>query len=151
MPYNIGVGATVGNETWWMLGLDFRYAGWGIYSSDLNNDQLANSWRLALGASIVPNSEAKNYLAQIQYKGGVYYGKSEIMNAGKQLSEYGGSVGLTLPIRFSAIYREAARIHLSGDFGTRTPNNSALISENYYRIYFGFTLSNLWFQKRKFD
>ncbi|MFN8309320.1 MAG: hypothetical protein U0T73_05105 [Chitinophagales bacterium] len=151
MPYNFGVGFTAGNEAWWFAGVDFRYAGWSQFNSPIQTEALANSWRLSVGAGITPNLESKNFLGRVQYKGGAYYGKSEVIYAGKQLSEYGGTLGLSLPIRLGAIFREAARIHLMADIGSRGTGDKTLLSENYYRVYFGFTLSNLWFQKRKFD
>jgi hypothetical protein len=105
----------------------------------------------------VPDYDSKSFLSRIQYKIGGYYGKSEIMyhaeagDAGKHLSDYGATLGFSVPLLFSGIYREAAHFHFSADIGARTPGISSLISENYYRFNFGFTLNNVWFVKRKFD
>ena len=152
LPYNFSVGAMIGNENWWQVGLDFKYAGWSSFSSDLNDHTLANSWRVMAGGSIVPNYDAKKkFLSHIQYKLGAYYGKSEVVYQGIQLSEYGGTLGLSIPIPSPAIYREAAKFHFAADIGSRTPGNNTLISENYYKFSFGFTLSSVWFVKRKFD
>ena len=151
IPYNFSVGLTAGNENWWLVGIDFKYSGWSQYIDNLNNHGLANSWKLMVGGGIVPNYDSKKFLERIQYKAGAYYGKSEIVYQGIQLSEYGGTVGLSVPIVFGGLYREAARFHFTADLGSRTPNNKALIYENYYRLNFGFTLNNVWFQKRKFD
>lgn len=151
MPYNFGLGFTVGNEAWWIAGFDFTYAGWSKFASPVNPDKLADSWRASLGLGIVPNVESKNFLARVQYKGGAYYGNTNIVYAGKTLKEYGGTLGISLPVRISAIFREAARIHISADIGSHNTGDKTLLSENYYRVFFGFTLSNLWFQKRKFD
>lgn len=151
LPYNFSVGATVGNENWWLVGFDFRYAGWSNFRYDLNTHPLGDSWRLAFGASITPNYDSKKFFPHIQYKAGGYYGKSEIIYNGQQLSEYGGTLGISVPIFFGALYREAAKFHFAADIGSRSPADKTLISENYYRFNFGFTLNNVWFQKRKFD
>lgn len=153
IPYNFSAGFTVGNENWWLVGADFRYAGWNQFAYDLNTNKLANSWRLMAGASIVPNYDSKKFLDRIQYKVGGYYGKSEVIYQGIQLTEYGGTVGLSMPIPIpmAVQYREAARFHFNADIGSRTPGTKSLIAESYYRINFGFTLNNVWFQKRKFD
>ena len=152
IPYNFSMGLMLGNENWWQVGIDFKYAGWSKFTYDLNDHGLADSWRIMAGGSIVPNYDAKKkFFAHIQYKLGAYYGKSEVVYQGIQLSEYGGTVGLSVPIPSPAIFREAAKFHFSADIGTRTPGVNTLISENYYRFYFGFTLSNVWFNKRKFD
>ena len=151
MPYNFSVGMTAGNEQWWLVGVDFRYAGWSNFTSPLATTSLANSWRVMVGGAITPNYDSKKFLDRVQYKVGGYYGKSEVVYQGIQLSEYGGTVGVSVPILFSGLYREAARFHFGADIGTRTPGGRSLISENYYRFNFGFTLNNVWFQKRKFD
>ncbi|MCW3124455.1 MAG: hypothetical protein JWO03_113 [Bacteroidetes bacterium] len=151
IPYNFSVGLTAGNENWWIVGVDFKYAGWSHFGYDLNSQPLADSWRLMIGGGIVPNYDSKKFFDRIQYKAGGYYGKSEVIYQGIQLSEYGGTVGLSVPVVFGGLYREAARFHFSADLGSRTPGGKNLFSENYYRFNFGFTLNNVWFQKRKFD
>jgi len=163
LPYNFSIGATAGNENWWIVGVDFKYTGWNQfsnYSSALptgDNWSLGDSWRVMVGAGIVPDADSKKFFSRIQYKVGGYYGKNELIYhpslgaPGTQLSEYGATLGLSVPILFSGIYREAAHFHFSADIGARTPGISGLISESYYRFNFGFTLNNVWFVKRKFD
>ena len=151
IPYNFSVGMTVGYENWWMVGLDFKYAGWSQFQYDLNDHTLGDSWRIMLGGCITPNYESRKFLSRLQFKAGGYYGASEIIYQGDHLTEYGGTVGLSVPIVFGALYREAARFHFSADLGSRSPGNKDLITENYYRFHFGFTLNNVWFVKRKFD
>jgi hypothetical protein len=151
LPYNFSVGTMVGNENWWSVGLDFKYAGWSKFEDYLGNNGLANSWKLMVGGGIVPNYDSKKFLERIQYKIGGYYGKSEVVYQNIQLSEYGGTFGLSVPIVFGGLFREAARFHFSADIGERSPGDKNLISESYYHFNFGFTLNNVWFQKRKFD
>jgi hypothetical protein len=148
---HFGAGFTIGNETWWIAGVDFRYQNWKKYTTPLNNGSLGDSWRISLGAGIVPNIESKSFLSRVQYKLGGYYGKSEIIYAGNHLSEFGGTLGLSIPVKFNPIYREAARFNLTAEIGSRAPADKNLIRENYYRITFGFTLNNQWFIRRKFD
>jgi hypothetical protein len=168
LPYNFTVGFTVGNENWWLVGADFRYNGWSQFSNyqealpmrpDLSTPYwgFGDSWRTSIGAGIVPDYDSKKFFSRIQYKIGGYYGKSELQYhpsataAGLSLSEYGGTLGLSIPILISGIYREAAHFHFSADIGARSPADKTLISESYYRFNFGFTLNNVWFVKRKFD
>jgi hypothetical protein len=168
IPYNWSAGFSVGNENWWLVGLDFKYTGWSQFSNydqalptrpDLNTAywSFGDSWRASVGAGIVPDIDSKKFFSRIQYKVGGYYGQSELMYhptptaSGQHLSEYGGTLGLSIPILFAGIYREAAHFHFAADIGARTPADKTLISESYYRFNFGFTLNNVWFVKRKFD
>jgi hypothetical protein len=167
LPYNFSVGATVGNESWWLVGVDFKYTGWSqfvngaatlpMYPIAGSNWGFGDSWRFTGGAGIVPDADSKKFFSRIQYKIGGYYGKSELVyhatsdGPGTHMSEYGATLGVSVPILFNGIYREAAHFHFAADIGARTPGVTGLISENYYRFNFGFTLNNVWFIKRKFD
>jgi hypothetical protein len=151
MPIDFSAGVLFGNESWWQAGIDFKYTGWSQFSYDLNKNKLGDSWRIKIGGSITPNVDSKQYLAHLQFKAGGYYGKSEIIDQGVHLSEYGGTIGISFPIFINSIYREAASFHVNADLGARTPSVVKQLTENYYRINFGFTLNNVWFIKRKFD
>ncbi len=148
LPFNIGAGVMFGNERYWMLGTDFKFMNWEKYSSPLNNGNLSNSWRISFGGQITPKFDEvdkKKYLSKVQYRAGVYYGKSEVNFNGNQLSEVGGTIGLGFP------FKSVARLNLTGDFGSRGGSDKTTIRETYYRITFGFVLNDIWFIKRKFD
>ena len=164
MPYNYSVGFTVGNENWWLVGADFKYTGWSQfrnYQSALptgDNWSYGDSWRASVGFGIVPDYDSrKNYFSRVQYKIGGYYEQNELEyhatpgGPGTYLTDYGATVGLSLPVVISGLYREAAHFHFAADIGTYTPGVKDLITTTYYRFNFGFTLSNVWFVKRKFD
>ena len=37
IPYNFSLGLTAGNENWWLVGIDFKYAGWSRFAYSLND------------------------------------------------------------------------------------------------------------------
>ncbi len=147
LPYHVGGGFTVGNEANWLVGADFRFGNWSSFSSELNNDKLADNWRVMVGTQITPNIDSRKAAGKIQIKLGAYYGQSEAMYRGQNLSEAGGTIGFGLPVWRKAI----ARINISGDFGSRGFNLTNAVTENYYRINLSFVLNDTWFIKRKFD
>lgn len=151
MPVNVGAGVMFGNERFWMLGADFKYSTWSQYSSVLNNGQLKDSWRIAVGAQIIPKYDAnRNYFAKVQYRLGGYYGKSMFTYNSSQLTEAGGTVGLGFP--FKIVKFASASLNLGGDFGSRSASDKSAVRETYYNISVGFVLNDLaWFIKRKFD
>lgn len=151
LPWNFGAGAMFGNELYWMVGADFRYANWSSFTSPLNSDPLGDSWRFNVGAQITPKyDDVKNYMARIQYRLGGYYGKSEVLVNGKNLSDAGGTLGLGFPLKTMRLFRGS--LNLTGNFGSRTSTDASAIKENYYRVTFGFVLNDYdWFVKRKFD
>ncbi len=147
LPYYIGGGFTVGNEAYWLIGADFRFGNWSNFTTQLNQDQMADHWRVILGFQLTPNIESRKAAGKIQIKLGGYYGQSEAMYAGRKLNEAGGTIGFGLPVWRKAI----ARINLAGDFGSRGLGAAGVISETYYRINLGFVFNDKWFIKRKFD
>jgi hypothetical protein len=165
IPYNFTLGFTVGNENWWLVGADFKYTGWSQFSNSYegapstlgSNWSYGNSWRATAGVGVVPDFDSHKFFSRIQYKVGGYYELNEleyhptIGGAGTHLSDYGATLGFSIPILFSGLYREAAHFHFSTDIGTFTPGVKSLITDTYYRFNFGFTLNNMWFIKRKFD
>ena len=148
LPFNIGTGVMFGNERFWMLGADFKFMNWAKYSSPLNNGGLGNSWRVSFGGQVTPKYDEvdkKKYLSRVQYRAGVYFGKSEINFNGNQLNEVGGTICLGFP------FKSVAHLNLTGDFGSRGGSDKTVLRETYYRITFGFVLNDIWFIKRKFD
>lgn len=146
LPFNIGTGLMFGNERFWMAGVDFKFMNWQNYSSPLNNAGLGNSWKISAGFQVTPKyDDNRKFFNRVQYRFGGYYGKSEVMYHGKNLSEAGGTLGLGIP------FKNVARLNLTADIGTRGGNGKEAIRENYYKITFGFVLNDIWFVKRKLD
>ena len=152
MPVTVGGGVMFGNERFWMVGADFKYANWSSYTSPLDNDQLKDSWRISAGFQITPKyDDVRKYFGRIQYRLGGYYGKSEMQYNGNQLYEAGGTIGLGFPFKLTP--STGTLMNITADIGTRSVNNVPnAITEAYYRLTFGFVLNDAnWFFKRKFD
>lgn len=148
LPYQLGGGFTIGNEAFWLVGADFRYANWSNFSGNfMNSEKLNDSWRVMVGLQYTPNIDSRKTIGKIQLKLGSYYGQSEAVYAGRKVDEAGATIGLGIPVSRKAI----ARINLSGDFGKRGFDHTSVISETYYRLNLGFVLNDTWFIKRKFD
>lgn len=151
MPVTAGAGIMFGNEYFWLVGVDFRYTNWSAFTTPLNNGGLSDSWKFSFGAQITPKYGERGYLKNIQYRAGVFTGKSEVTYNSKQLSETGGTIGLGFPLKKSNTAKEIGTLNFSGVFGSRGTGDKADIHEAYYRFTFGFVLNDIWFIKRKFD
>lgn len=153
MPSQFGIGFTVGNENWWIVGADFKFSQWSKFSSPVSYGSVGDSWRFSLGAGITPDYTGK-FVKRISYKAGFYAGKSEVRVNNAPLSEYGGTFGFVLPFVFGrdrVNTNDFFQLFLMGDIGTRVPNSAAFIKETYYRFTIGLSFNSLWFQRRKFD
>jgi hypothetical protein len=147
LPFQIGGGLTLGNEAFWLIGADFRFANWKSFSNDFNRENLNDSWRLAVGMQYTPNIESRSTIGKIQWKLGAYYGQSEVTFSGKKVNEAGCTIGLGWPLTRKTI----ARINMAADIGRRGFDSQRVMAETYYRLNLGFVLNDTWFIRRKFD
>ncbi|MCA6446380.1 MAG: hypothetical protein IM562_04395, partial [Chitinophagaceae bacterium] len=125
---------------------------WTRYRFYNQPDALNNSWMLKLGAQISPNPIASNnYLRSINYRIGFNYGQDYINADGKGLKVFAVSLGAGLPIRkWRAYETQYTTMQTALQIGKRgsASNN---ITETYIQFSVGFSLSDIWFIKRRYD
>jgi hypothetical protein len=101
------------------------------------------------GGQITP-IPTKSYFSQISYRAGFFYGP-EYIQVGNKMNRIGASFGMGLPI---ALNRNAPNqftiINLAFEYMKRG-NDSNKLKENLFRFSLGFSFSDLWFGKRKYD
>ena len=133
--------------------LDYAVQNWADYRYYGTADFMRNSWQVRTGAQLIPNATGKSesYWAGIVYRAGFYFAKEPYTVMG-DLNTYGITLGAGLPIRkFSfAEYNRNNIVNLGIEFGQRG-NRSSPLRENFFRLTAGFSLSDIWFIKRKYD
>ncbi len=141
--------AVPNKEGGWLFGVDFTQQNWDNYRFYGKTDSLRNKWELRVGAQINPVPK-RNYFSNISYRFGLFMGP-DYVKVGQKLNQFGGSFGLGLPLATSRqAPNQATIINLAFEYGKRG-NNSNLLSENMFRLSLGFSLSDFWFIKRKYD
>lgn len=140
------------NHTGWSIGADYTSNKWSDYrANNIADNSLKNNWQIKIGGEFQPIRK-KGYFSQMNYRLGYFTGPDYITFNSKELKSSGFSLGLGMPL---ANYnynmtRQASVINLAFEYLNR--GNSGLpIKENIYRISIGFSLSDIWFQKRKYD
>ncbi len=133
----------------WILGADFSQQNWSKYRIYGQSDSVRNKWDLRVGGQLNP-APKRNYFSNVAYRAGFSLGPDYI-KVGQKLSLFSATVGLGLPVAFSrqAIYQRTF-INLAFEYNKRG-NNDNLLRENMYRLSVGFSLSDYWFIKRKYD
>ena len=133
----------------WMIGMDFNMQNWSSYRFYGLADSVKNNWELRIGGAInpVPN---RSYFSNVTYRAGFFMGPDYI-KVGQKLSRFGASFGMGLPIPLSRQSpNQYTLINLALEYSKRGNNNN-LLRENMFRFSLGFSLSDLWFGKHKFD
>jgi hypothetical protein len=146
-PAQLGGGLMLRNNRF-MAGIDYSVQNWSQYREfGEAAGYMSNSSQLSAGLQFTPNPDAlRNYLNIVQYRAGARYSDTYLKLNGVQLSEYGVSAGVGLPLR-----KVLATINLSAEYGRRGTLENNLIREEYWRLNLGFTFNDKWFIKRKVD
>jgi hypothetical protein len=134
----------------WLLGLDFVYENWENYRFYGQQDSLKNKWELRLGGQLYPTPGA-NYFSNVEYRAGLILGPDYI-NFQNKLPQVGFTMGFGLPMpnynRLSP--NQVSILNLAFEYIKRG-NKDNLLRENLFRVSVGFSFSDAWFIKRKYD
>lgn len=136
----------------WLFAVDFNYSKWGDYRFFGQPDSLRNKWEIRVGGEIRPSIDAarKSYFGNVAYRAGFFIGPDYIQ-VREKLPMFGASFGLGLPLRnFNRLNNQVSLINLSMEYIKRG-NNKNIVKENMFRVSVGFSLSDLWFIKRKYE
>lgn len=151
LPATYGVGFTVEKEHW-LYGADFEMTNWDDYTFYGQKDLVANNWTVKAGFQYYPaKSNSRKYSQFIRYRAGVSLGPDYIV-ADKKLPQFLVSIGAGLPLKLRQAYYETQRsvVNLGLEYGNRG-NNSNNLRENMVRITAGFSLSDIWFRRYKYQ
>lgn len=149
-PASYGFGMIYNQSEKWMIGVDFTTAKWSEYAFFGEKDSVQDSWKIHIGGQVIPNLlRAKNYWGRVSYRAGFSFGQDYI-RVGTDLPSYAFSFGAGLPMRRANYSNQYSVINTTVEFGRRG-DNANLIRESFFRIALGFTLSDIWFQKKKYD
>ena len=126
-----------------MVEADFTYQPWAGCIYDGAKDQLADRWKVAVGAQYQPSPRG-SYLRRTQYRVGGFYDRGYLVIRGNNVREYGASVGIGLPMPgFKTV------VSLGVGWLHRQAYPTALIKEDYLNVTLGINFNEMWFRKNK--
>lgn len=152
MPLEYSFGLNYGKTNSFNLLADVQYTDWSKFQKFNGREGVAdNAYRASIGAEILPSMKAKNseYFSYVTYRIGAYYGKDYFNLKGQDINYFGATLGVNLPLR--RFYNQLGGVNLSLDVGKRGTLSDGLASETYTKFTVGFNISDLWFQKQKYD
>ncbi|MDR2474486.1 MAG: outer membrane protein transport protein [Bacteroidales bacterium] len=146
-PMNIGAGVSYQKSDRLTLSGDVLYQNWENVPS-LGYGTFKDRWRYAAGVEYIANPQG-NYFRRIRFRMGAYYTDSYVDVKGSGMTEAGITAGFGLPFKVPG-GRESL-VNLGFEYLKITPENKALINEQYFRITLGISFSETWFRKYKFQ
>jgi hypothetical protein len=149
-PGGFGAGFSFSKVNAWLFGIDYKNDKWKNYRSFGKSDSLVNSHNFAFGGNIIPDYTSTSYLKRIEYRLGARYYQSYLKLRGNQLNGFGITFGLGLPLRNIALKGSKSMLNIGIETGRRGTLNNGLIQESYTNVYFGVTIYESWFFKRRY-
>lgn len=151
LPMSAGFGLSYQYKDVLTLAGDVYIQDWSDSEMFGETDSLGVSQRVSFGAEYTPDgkySPSMKYLKKVRYRAGVYYNDTYLQfDQGKtKINDFGISFGLGLPMK-----RSNTTFNLSLELGQRGSLDNNLVREQYVMFGMNFTLSDIWFIKRKFD
>ena len=149
LPASFGIGAVFANSTKYKIGVNYDRTAWSNYRNDAKPEELTDSYRAAFSVEFIPDYASYNkFWERVRYRIGGFTGTDPRSIDGTQISEYGVTLGLGLPLQLKR--GQVSFVNLSAELGKRGGNVG--LSESYGEFTVGFTLNdNNWFFKRKFN
>lgn len=139
-------------ESGWLVGLDFTHEAWNGYRNNKSADPNVHSaWTAKIGTELNPIRK-RNYFSLVSYRAGFFTGPDYLYVNKRTLPTYGVSFGMGLPlINYNgAMARyQLSQLNLAFEYVKRG-NDQNIIKENLFRVSAGFSLSDLWFIKRRY-
>jgi len=139
-------------------GLGYEYKGKWILMMDYNFIDMENvtiepgvvatdNHQVSLGFERYTKQSAfGSYFKQMGYRLGAHYYSSLLEIDGNDITDYGMSFGIALPLR-----KSFSTLNFTVEVGERGSLEGDLVREQYLNFYFGVTINDKWFIKRKYD
>lgn len=134
----------------WLLGADLVQSKWSQYRFNGTIDSVQDNWQLRVGGQFRPEP-GDGYFTNVAYRAGFFTGPDYI-RVGRELPQYGISFGMGLPIaNYNRLSPGQFTVLNLGFEYIRRGNNNNTLKENLFRISAGFSFSDIWFNKRKYE
>jgi len=144
----------IATENKWMAGAEMSIGKWGDqYQYPGKSEPLTNSWMLRGGVQFVPSLflASGGFLGHTIYRAGFYTGKDYVYADGKDLKVTAFTFGFGFRTRkFSSYNNQSTVINTAFEIGKRGSNVNN-VTENFFKLSIGLSLSDIWFIKRKYD
>ena len=127
---------------------DFALTNWQKFEYPNFVNDFKNSYRVAAGINYVPEKYATGnnaFFKRINYRCGFSYQSGYINVQNSTIPVYAASLGLGIPV---GIGRVSSMVNICAQYGQ---TGGKLLKENFWRINLGFTFSDRWFQKFRYD
>ena len=151
LPATFGAGIAYAGDHL-TIGADYETTQWDNYRFFGQKDLVQNSWIGRIGLQYLPASVGSTgYFDYVKYRAGFSFGKDYIA-ADHSLPVYTVSVGGAFPLKLKHSFydHQYSIMNFTFEYGNRG-NNQNNLTESLYKVSLGFSLSDIWFLRQKYQ
>ena len=153
LPSSLGFGLAIQRPSHWLAGFDIKMTNWQNYSTnEVTDDLLINSIRYSVGVGVTPQPNAiRGFFQKTNYRFGAYYDSGYLQINDTNITEFGLTFGVGLPLRPIPKTNLYSKLNLSFELGQKGTFTNDLLRESFFKFNIGVNVNDIWFIKRKFD
>ncbi|MCC1483174.1 hypothetical protein [Winogradskyella immobilis] len=154
LPSRLSFGAGIGESKHWFVGAEYIAQNTSEFDNPIfstTNSSFEDASSISIGGFYIPNYNSfSKYLSRVVYRAGFRVENTGLVVNNESIDEFGISFGLGLPVGkpTGGLFSE---INLGFEYGERGTTNQNLIREKFFNFNVSLSLSDRWFQKRKYN
>jgi long-subunit fatty acid transport protein len=152
LPSEWTVGVGFGLPRRWNIAAEYSNRGSSSQSSRSfapDNSEFTDASSYRLGGFYIPNyNSITSYWDRVVYRGGARYEDTGLIVNDQNISEFGISFGLGLPVGRASTF---SNVNVGFEYGQRGTQDAGLIKEDFLTISIGLSLNDRWFQRRLYN
>jgi hypothetical protein len=147
LPAQFDAGLLYAFKTKWLIGINASYFDASDYLSFGEKDSFKTAYKFSGGVQWIPNETAlEGIYNRMKFRMGGYYELTPLYVNQTQIKKYALTLGVGLPVK-----RFFSDIDLSIEAGKLGTTKNNLLEERFILGTLGFSISDRWFIKRKYD
>ncbi|MBV7267750.1 hypothetical protein [Winogradskyella luteola] len=146
LPLRFGIGFSTTFKNL-LLSADYNSSFWSGTNQEDGVGKYVDQSIFAIGAEFMVNPNSLKYWQRINFRAGINYNTGYLEIDNNRVDSYSASFGFGLPIGRNS----GSNLNFSYNVGNRGSTNSFLVNENFSTLNLNLTLSNIWFQQRKYN
>lgn len=148
LPQQANFGISLERNNKLLVGVDVGFQKWSQYrTTNQQATNLLDGMSVAAGIEYIPKINSTKYWDLVTYRAGFQYIKTPYQLDGRQVKDFNGSVGISLPMGSYLVNH----VNLAFVAGQRGALVGTQIRERYVRVALGFTLNDRWFYRYALD
>lgn len=149
IPQSVGLGLSYTYANKMTVAADVTWNNWEKFQfMKPSNDSMHNSLTTSLGFQYIPDPLSNKFFRKMAFRVGGRYSTGELILRNKPISEFGVCIGVGIPL---TTFNTHSSINILFEYGKNGTLFNELVSQNYFRFSFCFTLQERWYQRVKID